>query len=83
MFSRENLNRLPYLALQPTAGHVLAKTSLNAINYRLNQWEAPNIYTTCDGNLAIDNNIAKRAVKPFAIGRTLVPHWFRIKVESR
>jgi hypothetical protein len=34
----------------------------------LNQWEALNIYT-CDGNLAIDNNIAERAVKPFAIGR--------------
>ena len=31
-------------------------------------WEALNIYT-CDGNLAIDNNIAERAVKPFAIGR--------------
>ena len=27
-----------------------------------------NIYT-CDGNLAIDNNITERAVKPFAIGR--------------
>ena len=39
-----------------------------AINYSLNQWEALKIYT-CDGNLAIDNNIAERAIKPFAIGR--------------
>ena len=39
-----------------------------AINYTLNHWEALNTYP-CGGDLAIDNNIAKRAVKPFAIGR--------------
>jgi len=46
----------------------LCFTERSPINYSLNQWEALNIYT-CDGNLAIDNNIAERAVKPFAIGR--------------
>mgnify|MGYP006273589563 CR=1 FL=1 len=48
---------------------VLPKSPMaEAINYSLNQWEALKIYT-CDGNLAIDNNIAERAIKPFAIGR--------------
>jgi len=39
-----------------------------AVTYASNQWAALNIYTT-DGDLAIDNNIAERAIKPFAIGR--------------
>ena len=39
-----------------------------AINDALNQWEALNVYVR-DGNLAIDNNAAERAIKPFAIGR--------------
>jgi transposase len=39
-----------------------------AVTYARNQWAALNVYTT-DGRLAIDNNVAERAVKPFAIGR--------------
>jgi transposase len=47
----------------------LPKTPIaEAINYSINQWIALNAYV-CDGNLAIDNNIAERAIKPFAIGR--------------
>lgn len=39
-----------------------------AATYARNQWAALNVYLT-DGRLAIDNNVAERAVKPFAIGR--------------
>ena len=39
-----------------------------AINYSLNHWEAFNFYTR-DRSLAIDNNIAWRAVKPLVISR--------------
>jgi transposase len=39
-----------------------------AITYARNQWDALNVYVT-NGALAIDNNVAERAVKPFAIGR--------------
>jgi len=39
-----------------------------AIAYAANQWDALTVYLR-DGNLSIDNNIAERAVKPFAIGR--------------
>lgn len=38
------------------------------MTYARNQWAALNAYVT-DGRLAIDNNAAERAVKPFAIGR--------------
>ncbi len=55
--------------LEKQRAEVLPKSPMaEAINYTLNQWEALNIYT-CDGNLAIDNSIAERAIKPFAIGR--------------
>jgi len=48
---------------------VLPKTPIaEAINYALNQWTALTVYLT-DGTLAIDNNAAERAIKPFAIGR--------------
>jgi transposase len=48
---------------------VVPKTPIaEAINYALNQWAALNVFIT-NGELAIDNNIAERAVKPFAIGR--------------
>jgi transposase len=40
----------------------------DAIHYALNQWVALNVYVQ-DGDLAIDNNTAERAIKPFAIGR--------------
>lgn len=47
----------------------LPKTPIaEAITYTLNQWTALNVYLR-DGDLAIDNNIAERAIKPFAIGR--------------
>jgi transposase len=39
-----------------------------AVTYARNQWSALNVYVT-DGALDIDNNVAERAVKPFAIGR--------------
>ena len=39
-----------------------------AVTYARNQWAALNVYVT-DGRLAIDNNRAERAVKPYAIGR--------------
>ncbi len=58
---KEWLNRVAVAALP--------KSPLGeAITYAQNQWEALNQYVH-DGDLAIDNNIAERAVKPFAIGR--------------
>jgi transposase len=46
----------------------LPKTPIGeAFTYRTNQWTALNVYVR-DGDLAIDNNSAERAVKPFAIG---------------
>ena len=48
---------------------VLPKTKLGeAIQYCLNQWHKLMRYTL-DGHLAIDNNRAERAIKPFVIGR--------------
>jgi len=40
----------------------------DALNYALNQLAALTVYVT-DGDLAIDNNVAERAIEPFAIGR--------------
>jgi transposase len=52
--------------LQPK---VVPKSLLGkAINYALEQWYAVSRYVE-DGNLAIDNNIAEREIKPFVIGR--------------
>jgi hypothetical protein len=39
-----------------------------AVGYALNQWEALNRYAG-DGNLAIDNNAAERALRGVAVGR--------------
>ena len=39
-----------------------------AVNYALNQWDALRRYAD-DGDLAIDNNVAERAIRPLAIGR--------------
>jgi transposase len=48
---------------------VVPKTPIaDASHYALNQWTALTVYVT-DGELAIDNNAAERAIKPFAIGR--------------
>jgi transposase len=47
----------------------LPRTPLaDALTYAMNQWAALTVYVT-DGDLAIDNNAAERAIKPFAIGR--------------
>lgn len=54
--------------LLPGAG-VLPKSPMGqAIGYAINQWEALKVYTT-DGDLAIDNNAAERAVRPVTVGR--------------
>ena len=48
---------------------VLPKSVIGkAFTYTRNQWSALNRYVE-DGDLAIDNNISERAVKPIAIGR--------------
>jgi hypothetical protein len=39
-----------------------------AITYTTNQWEALNVFAT-DGDLAIDNNAAERALRGVAVGR--------------
>jgi transposase len=39
-----------------------------AIGYALNHWDALSRYVT-DGDLAIDNNVAERAIRPLVIGR--------------
>ena len=55
--------------LDGIAGNALPKSPLGeAVTYVRNQWVALNVYVT-DGRLAIDNNIAERAIKPYAIGR--------------
>lgn len=55
--------------LDQVAVHALPASPLGmALTYIRNQWAALNVYVT-DGDLSIDNNIAERAVKPFAIGR--------------
>ncbi len=48
---------------------VLPKSPLGAaITYATNQWQALNVYLS-DGNLAIDNNAAERALRGVAVGR--------------
>ena len=55
--------------LEKVKARSLPKSRLmKAVNYTLNQWDALVAYTT-NGDCAIDNNTAERAVKPFAIGR--------------
>jgi len=47
----------------------LPKTPIaEAFTYTLNQWNALGVYVR-DGDLAIDNNAAERALKPFCLGR--------------
>ena len=65
---------IPHLAalkdwLDQAAATALPKSPLGeAVTYARNQGDALTVYVR-DGDLAIDNNIAERAVKPFAIGR--------------
>jgi hypothetical protein len=48
---------------------VLPKSLLGqAVTYATNQWTALNVYLT-DGDLAIDNNAAERALRQVAVGR--------------
>lgn len=48
---------------------VLPKSPMGgAIGYALNNWDALLRYTT-DGDLAIDNNAAERAIRPLTVGR--------------
>ena len=55
--------------LDKSALQVPPKTALGkTIGYSLNQWHKLVRYVD-DGNLAIDNNRAERAIKPFVIGR--------------
>ncbi len=55
--------------LDQLAMSALPKSPLGeAVTYARNQWGALNTYVT-DGALAIDNNLAVRVVKPYAIGR--------------
>ena len=71
------------LILVNRMAEILPKSPMaEGINYTLNHWEALNTYT-CDGNLAIENNIAERAVRPFAIGRKTGCSLALIKMESR
>ena len=50
-------------------GPVLPKSPMGAaITYAFNQWDALCVYTT-DGDLAIDNNAAERALRRIAVGR--------------
>jgi transposase len=50
-------------------GPVLPKSPMGeAITYALNQWDALTVYVT-NGDLAIDNNAAERALRRIAIGR--------------
>lgn len=65
---------VPLLALLQERLDQLALTALpksplgEAVTYAQNQWAALNVYVG-NGALAIDNNVAERAVKPFTIGR--------------
>jgi transposase len=65
---------LPILAalrtwLDEQAARVLPKSPMGqAITYALNQWDALQRYTTA-GFLAIDNNVAERAMRAIAVGR--------------
>ncbi len=55
--------------LDRVAADALPKSPLGeAVTYARNLWNALTVFVR-DGDLAIDNNTAERAVKPFAIGR--------------
>ena len=55
--------------VRATRARVLPKSPLGqALTYATNQWAALNVYAT-DGDLAIDNNAAERALRGIAVGR--------------
>ncbi|WP_080639441.1 IS66 family transposase [Teredinibacter turnerae] len=55
--------------MDKTANQVAPKTAIGkAVEYSINQWAK--LVRFCEnGELAIDNNRAERAIKPFVIGR--------------
>lgn len=58
-----------YVWLQTETKKTLPKSKLGeAIKYSLNQWDKLIAFLK-DGRLAVDNNLAERAIKPFVIGR--------------
>jgi transposase len=75
---------LPVLAsfrtwLDAEQPHVLPKSPIGAaFRYTLNQWEALGRYCE-DGDLAIDNNVSERTVKPAALGRK---NWLFVASET-
>ncbi len=73
-FAARQEKTVPLLAdfkawLDKTANQVAPKTAIGkAVAYTLRQWQK--LERFCDsGELAIDNNRAERAIKPFVIGR--------------
>src|SRR6185369_16281431 len=65
--------------LELTETKVLPKSPMaEAIRYCLNQWQALVRYTS-DGRLHIDNNLAERALRPFAVGRK---NWLFFQTEG-
>ena len=60
---------------------LIFQTIAEAIDYTSNHWAAFHTYTG-NGNLAIDNNIAERAVKPVAICSKNLLFLVLIKVEG-
>jgi transposase len=74
---RESVPVLRALAawLDAKRSETLPKSPLGqAITYARNQWAALNAYTT-DGDLAIDNNAAERALRGVAVGRKNWMFW--------
>jgi len=60
-----------YLWLQEVKNQALPKSSFGkAIGYSLRQWDKISKFLE-DGHLSIDNNKAKRAIRPFVIGRKI------------
>lgn len=58
---------------------VLPKSPVaEAIRYALNQWQALTVFVD-DGELHIDNNLAERALRPFAVGRK---NWLFFQTEG-
>ncbi|MCA8975423.1 MAG: IS66 family transposase, partial [Planctomycetes bacterium] len=58
---------------------VLPKSPVaEAIRYALNQWQALTVYVD-DGELHIDNNLAERSLRPFAVGRK---NWLFFQTEG-
>jgi transposase len=65
--------------LELTETKVLPKSPMaEAIRYCLNQWQALVRYVG-DGRLHIDNNLAERALRPFAVGRK---NWLFFQTEG-